>query len=117
MKNNELVNAINRKIKELGIKGDIKTLQPKFFDKDGKIEVYSNREVKNMEKSDKFVGGTYTKDYITNGVLPTPPVCDPLELQIDITKKFVDDTLKLAVFSPCAGTAFSLNSTCKGQGR
>lgn len=111
-KDNALVNAINNKLKSMGIKGDVKSVQPKFFDKDGKIEVYSNRQVKDMRSGGDVTMVATTKDYIVKKIIPTPPICDPMDLHLDVVKTFVKDSLKLAVFSPCAGTAFSLNSVC-----
>ena len=112
-KDNALVNGINKKIKELGIKGDIKSIQPKFFDKEGKIEVYSNKQIKDMPTGGDVPMVANTKDYITKKILPTPNVCDPIELQLKVVKTFVKDSLDLIVFSPCAGTAFSLDATCE----
>lgn len=114
-KDNALVNAINNKLKSLGIKGDIKTIQPKFFDEDGKIEIYSNKEVKDMPTGSNASASMVatTKDYITQKILPTPNVCDPIELQLKVVKTFVKDSLDLIVFSPCAGTSFALDSTCE----
>ena len=111
-KDNALVNAINKKLKEVGIKGDIKSIQPKFFDKDGKIEVYSNRQVKDMESGGNVTMIATTKDYIIKKIIPTPTICDPMDLKLDVVKTFVKDSLKLVVFSPFAGTAFSLKSEC-----
>ena len=112
-KDNALVNGINKKLKELGIKGDIKSIQPKFFDKEGKIEVYSNKQIKDMPSGGDVSMIANTKDYIIKKILPTPVVCDPIELQLKVVKTFVKDSLDLVVFSPCAGTAFSLDSTCE----
>jgi len=110
---NALVNGINKKIKELGIKGDIKTIQPKFFDSNGKIEIYSNKQIKDMPSGGDNAMVANTKDYITKKILPTPNVCDPIELQLKVVKTFVKDSLDLIVFSPCAGTSFSLDATCE----
>ena len=54
-----------------------------------------------------------TKNYIIKKILPTPNVCDPIELQLKIVKAFVKDSLDLVVFSPCAGTSFALDATCE----
>ena len=112
-KDNALVNAINKKIKSMGIKGDIKSLQPKFFDSKGKIEIYSNKAVKDMPSNENVKMNAYNKEYIIKKILPTPPICDPVELELIVKKKFVRDSLDLVVFSPCAGTSFSLDSVCK----
>jgi hypothetical protein len=112
-KDNALVNGINKKLKELGIKGDIKSIQPKFFDKEGKIEVYSNKQIKDMPSVGDVPMVVNTKNYIIKKILPTPPVCDPIELELKVVKTFVKDSLDLIVFSPCAGTAFSLDATCE----
>lgn len=109
-KNNALVNGINAKLKAMGIKGDIKSLQPKFFDSEGKIEVYSNKKIEDMPTDNIY--GKNVKDYIAKKIVPMPIVCDPVEVQINLTKKYTEDQFKLSVFSPCAGTVFHLNSKC-----
>ena len=113
-KNNALVIGINQKLKSLGIKGDVKSIQPKFFDKEGKIEIYANKEVKDMPSGGDVSMMANNKDYFIKKILPTPPICAPMELQLKVVKTFVKDSLDLVVFSPCAGTSFSLDSTCKG---
>ena len=112
-KDNALVNGINKKLKALGIKGDIKTVQPKFFDSSGKIEIYANKQIKDMPSGGDNAMVANTRDYITKKILPTPNVCDPVELQLKIMKAFAKDSLDLIVFSPCAGTSFALDSTCE----
>jgi hypothetical protein len=112
-KDNALVNGINKKLKSLGIKGDIKSIQPKFFDSSGKIEIYANKQIKDMPSGGDNAMIANTKDYIMKKILPTPNVCDPIELQLKIVKAFVKDSLDLIVFSPCAGTSFALDATCE----
>ena len=109
-KDNALVNGINAKLKDMGIKGDIKSLQPKFFDREGKIEVYSNKKIEDMPTDNIY--GKNVKDYIAKKIIPMPIVCDPIDVQITLTKKYMRDQLRLVVFSPCAGTVFHLNSMC-----
>jgi hypothetical protein len=113
-KDNALVKAINERIKKSGIKGDIKSLQPKFFDANGKIEVYSKTSI------DKMISGTdkdqllkTTLEALKSKAIPEPPKCDPLEMEFTIDKKYTMDSFELVVFSPCAGTAFSLSATCQ----
>jgi hypothetical protein len=112
-KDNALVNGINKKLKSLGIKGDIKSIQPKFFDSNGKIEIYANKKIEEMPSGGDNAMIANTKNYIIKKILPTPNVCDPIELQLKIVKAFVKDSLDLVVFSPCAGTSFALDATCE----
>jgi hypothetical protein len=75
--------------------------------------IYSNNKVENMPE--KTHTGVNMKDYINKKIVPIPIVCDPLEVEFTITKKYSMDSLKLAVFSPCSGTQFNLETKC-GKG-
>jgi hypothetical protein len=111
-KDNALVNAINERIKKAGIKGDVKSLQPKFFDAEGKIEVYSKTEISKMIPGSVDITKT-TQAALKSKILPEPPKCDPLEMEFKVDKKYTRDAFDFVVFSPLAGTAFSLDASCE----
>lgn len=114
-KGNALVNGINARIKKLGLKGDIKSLNPNFFDAQGKIEVYSTYDISKYTTYSDNKAGLTTSSLIKSKKLPMPTVVDVKEITITVNKTFVKDSLDMVVFSPCAGTAFSLAATCGGE--
>lgn len=116
-KNNALVNAITKKLVSMGEKRSIKELQPKFFDSEGKIEVYAL----NLERGAEInVGGTalgaehlpFTADAIKSGLIPKPTIIPKEDFAFTLTKDFKRDAMQLAVFSPLGGTSFSLSAKC-----
>ncbi len=113
-KDNALVNAINERIKKSGVDKDIKSIQPEFFDKEGKIEVYSKEDISKFSSSDSPNGKT-TFEAIKSGAISQPVKCDPLEMEFRVKKKYTSDEFSLVVFSPCAGTQFKLKSSCSTE--
>lgn len=109
-KNNQLVNAINKKLKQMGEMRDIKEVQPAFFDKEGKIEVYALDIQKGVDSGVQQL--VFTAKAIKEGIIPSPPMIAKETLSFTLTKDFKRDYLKLAVFSPLGGTSFSLKAKC-----
>lgn len=113
-KDNSLVKAIEAKMKLMGEKRTIKEIQPKFFDAEGKIEVYATADP--LQHPDTapdllpYIGGT--KEAIKQKLIPAPIMAELKTFEFTLTKDFSQDFLKLAVFSPLSGTAFALKSKC-----
>jgi hypothetical protein len=113
-KDNALIKAIEAKMKLMGEKRTIKEIQPKFFDAEGKIEVYATADP--LQHPDTaptllpYIGGT--KEAIKQKLIPTPIMAELKTFEFTLTKDFSSDFLKLAVFSPLAGTAFALKAKC-----
>jgi hypothetical protein len=114
-KGNALVNAINARIKKLGIKGDIKSLQPNFFDAQGKIEVYSTYDLSKYTATSDNKTGLNTAALIKAKKLPMPTLVTKKDVTITVKKTFVKDSLDMIVFSPCSGTSFNLEANCGGE--
>lgn len=111
-KGGALVNAIESKLKSLGL-GKIKEICPEFFDSEGKIEVYRNKDLSQIPYSSGDVsGGALTYDLIKGGKLKESPKADTTSLSIKITKNAVRDAVTLVAFSPIAGTAFKIRTVC-----
>jgi len=112
-KNNALVNAISKKLVSMGERRSIKEIQPKFFDAEGKIEVYALDPEK---KGSKDVTGadhiTFTSDAIKNGLIAKPVVIPKDNFSFTLLKDFKRDSMQLAVFSPLGGTSFALSAKC-----
>lgn len=86
----DLVEKINAELAAVGAKGDVKTLQPNFFDAAGKIRIFPGPEQGNRE----------------NAVH-----------SFTVTKKYAADKLVIRVFSPLSGTRFNISSTCIWNGK
>lgn len=114
-KGNALVDSINARIKKLGLKGDIKSLNPNFFDAQGKIEIYSIYDINKYTASADNKIGTTTKGLILSKKMPTPALIDTKNITITVKKTFVKDSLDMIVFSPCSGTVFALDAKCESD--
>jgi hypothetical protein len=117
-KDNSLVNAITKKLVSMGEKRSIKEIQPKFFDSEGKIEVYAllTDLDKGAAPDTNPVLGTehlaFTKEAIKNGLIAKPTVIAKEDFAFTLLKDFKRDAMQLAVFSPLGGTSFSLSAVC-----
>lgn len=109
-KGGALVNAIENKLKSLGLK-PIKDLCPEFFDGEGKIEVYRNKDLSQIKISqDDSDWRTY--DMLKNGEIKQSPKASTQSLSISITKNAVRDAVTLVAFSPLSGTVFNIKTVC-----
>ena len=115
-KNNSLVNAITKKLVSMGEKRGIKEIQPKFFDSEGKIEVYALNLERGAElKIDGMSSAEhlpFTTASIKSGLIPKPTIIPKENFSFTLIKDFKRDAMQLAVFSPLGGTAFSLSAKC-----
>lgn len=105
-----LVKAIEDKLKSLGLK-PINEICPEFFDSEGKIEVYRNKELSELKADNEGYSPTY--DALKRGDLKQSPKADTKSLSIQITKNAVRDEVNLVAFSPIAGTIFNVKTVCK----
>ena len=113
-KDGALVKGIEAKLKSLGYKKTIKEIQPKFFDADGKIEVYATRDPLLRPITDSNLAsqlGT-TKEAMKTKIIPVPTIAEPTTFEFTLEKEWSRDAVKLAVFSPLSGTSFALKSKC-----
>ena len=107
-----LVAAIEKRLKSLGLK-PIKELCPEFFDSEGKIEVYRNKDLSSIRIApDDVSGGALTYELIKSGKMKESPKAYTASLKIEITKNAVRDAVTLVAFSPIAGTAFRIQTKC-----
>lgn len=105
-----LVKAIEDKLKSLGLK-PIKDLCPEFFDADGKIEVYRNKDLSQIKVSQEDQDwNTYYA--LKNGEIKQSPKASTQSLSISIKKNTVRDAVTLVAFSPLAGTIFKIKTVC-----
>jgi len=82
----DLVEKINAELKAVGSQKDVKTLQPNFFGKDGKIAVLPGPDQGTAQ----------------NGIH-----------SFTVTKEYVLDKLIFRVFSPLSGTRFNIKPSCQ----
>ena len=106
-----LVKAIEAKLKSLGLK-PIKELCPEFFDSQGKIEIYRNKNLDQIPPSTNKENPDYTYNLLKDGSLPQSPLADTKSFSIMITKNAVRDSVTLVAFSPISGTAFNIITQC-----
>ena len=111
-KGGALVKAIEAKLSSLGLK-PIKEICPEFFDSEGKIEVYRNKDLSEMQMPSMEDSRRRTYDALRSGDLKQSPKADNKSLSIEITKNAVRDAVTVVAFSPIGGTRFSLKTTCK----
>jgi hypothetical protein len=104
-----LVKSIESKLKSLGLK-PIKDICPEFFDDDGKIEVYRNKDLSQIKLTPDSNSLTY--DMLKSGEIKQSPKASTQSLSISITKNAVRDAVTLVAFSPLSGTIFSLRTVC-----
>lgn len=109
-----LVKGIEAKLKALGVKKTIKELQPKFFDANGKIEVYATSDPLLREVSSPNLAGhlATTKEAMKSKIIPVPTIAEPTTFEFTLEKEWARDAVKLVVFSPLSGTSFALKSKC-----
>jgi len=108
-----LVKSIESKLKTLGLK-PIKDICPKFFDANGKIEVYATKDKSELTVAQDLVNdpSAITYQLLKSGALAQSPKIDNEALKIKVTKNITRDEITLVAFSPITGTSFSLKTTC-----
>jgi hypothetical protein len=106
-----LVKAIEAKLASLKLK-PIKELCPEFFDSEGKIEIYRNKDLGEIKITDATKAWEWTYDLLKSGKLKESPKADNKSLSISITKNAVRDAVTLVAFSPVEGTQFNIRTVC-----
>ena len=106
-----LVKAIEAKLASLKLK-PIKELCPEFFDSEGKIEIYRNKDLSEIKIDDTNKVWEWTYNLLKSGKLKESPKADNKSLSISITKNAVRDMVTLVAFSPVAGTQFNIRTVC-----
>ena len=111
-KNGVLVKAIEAKLASLGLK-PIKEICPEFFDSEGKIEVYRNKDISEIKLTASNESWKSTYNAIRSGALKQSPKANNDSLSIEITKNAIRDAVTVVAFSPIGGTVFNIKTTCK----
>lgn len=110
-KGGALVKSIENKLRSLGI-STIKDICPEFFDSEGKIEVYMNKDLSGI-KPEYGDPSKITYDLLKSNKLKNSPKADTKSFNIEITKNVIRDSVTLVAFSPIEGTLFKIKTTCK----
>ena len=106
-----LVKAIEKRLKDLGLK-PIKEICPEFFDAEGKIEVYRNKELSQIKALYTEGAGATTYNLLNAGKIKQSPKIEGDKISIKIKKNAVRDSVTLVAFSPISGTVFKIDTKC-----